>query len=71
MVLREAAHIEGEVDVLGYTKYLDVWNHHSFLKNLKRSSVTPRDEQVLEQTAIYLKPARTDNAQGQSDLQDR
>ena len=47
MVLREAAHIEGEVDVLGYTKYLDVWNHHSFLKNLKRSSVTPRDEQVL------------------------
>jgi MraZ protein len=41
MVLREAVHIEGEVDVLGYTKYLDVWNHHSFLKNLKRSSVTP------------------------------
>jgi len=47
MVLRESAHIEGEVDVLGYTKYLDVWNHDSFLKNLKRSSVTPRDEQVL------------------------
>ena len=47
MVLREAAHIEGEVDVLGYTKYLDVWNHHSILKTLRRSSVTPQDEQML------------------------
>jgi MraZ protein len=47
MVLRQSAHIAGEVDVLGYTKHLDVWNQHSFLKNLRRSSVTPRDEQML------------------------
>ncbi len=47
IVLRESAHIEGEVDVLGYSKYLDVWNHQSFLKNLERTSVTPHDEQVL------------------------
>jgi MraZ protein len=47
IVLRQSAHIEGEVDVLGYRKYLDVWNHHSFLKKLKSTSVTPRDELVL------------------------
>lgn len=47
MVLRASAHIEGEVDVLGYAKCLDVWNHQSFLKNLERTSVTPHDEQVL------------------------
>lgn len=47
IVLRQSAHIEGEVDVLGYTKHLDVWNHHSFLKKLRRSLVTPRDEQIL------------------------
>jgi len=47
IVMRQSAHIEGEVDVLGYTKHLDVWNHRSFLKNLRRSPVTPRDEQML------------------------
>jgi len=47
VILRESAHIEGQVDVLGYTKYLDVWNHHSFLKTLRRSSVTPQDERML------------------------
>ena len=34
IVLRLTAHIKGKVDVLGYTKHLDVWNHDSFLKNL-------------------------------------
>jgi MraZ protein len=48
IVLRETAHIEGEVDVLGYSKYLEVWNHTSFLKNLKRSSATAQDEVALD-----------------------
>jgi MraZ protein len=47
VVLRETAHIKGEVDVLGYSKYLEVWNHTSFLKNLRRSSVTARDDKTL------------------------
>ena len=48
IVLRQSAHIAGEVDVLGYAKYLDVWNHHTFLKSLKLSAVTRQDEQMLE-----------------------
>ena len=47
VVLRETAHIKGEVDVLGYSKYLEVWNHSSFLKTLKRSSITAQDEKTL------------------------
>jgi MraZ protein len=43
VVLRETAHIKGDVDVLGYSKYLDVWNHTSLLKSMKRNSVTVRD----------------------------
>lgn len=44
VVLRQAADIRGEVDVLRYSKYLEIWNHMSFLKSLKRRSVTKRDE---------------------------
>ena len=47
VVLRQTAHIKGEVAVLGYSRYLEVWNHTSFLKSLKRSSVTARDEGTL------------------------
>src|ERR1700733_2107986 len=46
VVLRETAHIKGEVDVLGYRKYLDVWNHTSLLKSMKRNSVTARDGRI-------------------------
>jgi MraZ protein len=47
IVLRETARIKGEVAVLGYSKYLEVWNHTSFLKSLKRSSMTARDDETL------------------------
>jgi MraZ protein len=47
VVLRQTAHIKGEVAVLGYSRYLEVWNHTSFLKSMKRSSVTARDEETL------------------------
>src|SRR5271169_4178847 len=30
-VLRQTAHVKGEVDVLGYSKCLEIWNHASFL----------------------------------------
>jgi DNA-binding transcriptional regulator/RsmH inhibitor MraZ len=45
--LRETARIKGEVDVLGYSKYLEVRNHSSILKSLRRSSITARDDQTL------------------------
>jgi DNA-binding transcriptional regulator/RsmH inhibitor MraZ len=47
VILRRTARIRGEVNVFGYTKYLDVWDHGKFVKNLKRSSVTARDEKTL------------------------
>jgi division/cell wall cluster transcriptional repressor MraZ len=34
VILRKAADIEGEVDVLDYKTYLEVWNHSRFLKTL-------------------------------------
>jgi MraZ protein len=47
VVLRQTAHIKGDVDVLGYSKYLAIWNHTSFLKSLKRSSITAGYEETL------------------------
>jgi DNA-binding transcriptional regulator/RsmH inhibitor MraZ len=47
VVLRETAHILGEVAVLGYSKYLEVWNHTPFLNSLGRSSITARDDKTM------------------------
>ena len=47
VILRLTARIKGEVDVFGYPKYLDVWDHGIFVKNLKRYSVTAHDEETL------------------------
>ena len=46
-VLRESARMKGEVDVLDYQNYLEVWNHFRFVNNLKRSPVTAQDENAL------------------------
>jgi MraZ protein len=43
VVLRETASIKGEVDVLAYSQYLEVWNHTSLLKGIERSSVAAQD----------------------------
>ena len=32
-ILREAAQMKGDVDVMGNLTYLDVWNHARFLEN--------------------------------------
>jgi MraZ protein len=47
-VLRETARLHGEVDVLDYENYLEVWNHSRLMNNLKRHPVTKQDESVLE-----------------------
>ena len=47
-LLRKTALIRGEVDVLDYPNYLEVWNHNRFVKNLNRSPVTEQDEMLLD-----------------------
>ena len=51
-ILRETAQMKGEVDVLGYLNYLEVWNHARFLENLKNNPVTPDDENTLDALGI-------------------
>lgn len=51
-VLREAAQMKGEVDVLGNLNYLEVWNHARFLENLNKSPITAEDEKVLDELGI-------------------
>lgn len=51
-ILREAAQMKGDVDVLGYLNYLEVWNHARFLENLNKSPVTPEDEKTLDDLGI-------------------
>lgn len=45
--LREAATMNGEVDVLGQSNYLDVWNHDRFLLKLQREPFTDDDARAL------------------------
>ena len=47
-LLRKTALIRGEVDVLDYQNYLEVWNHSRFVKNLNRSPITEQDEMLLD-----------------------
>ncbi len=51
-ILREAAQMKGDVDVLGYLNYLEVWNHARFLENLNKSPITPEDEKTLDDLGI-------------------
>jgi MraZ protein len=51
-VLREAAKLEGTVDVLGNPNALHVWNHVRFAEHLKRNEMTPDDDQVLDTLGI-------------------
>lgn len=46
-LLRESARMTGEVAVLGYLQYLEVWNHERFRANLNEQSFTQEDYQVL------------------------
>ena len=45
--LREAATMSGEVDVLGQSIYLDVWNHDRFLLKMQREPFTDDDARAL------------------------
>src|SRR5262245_50489264 len=45
--LREAAQMRGEVDVMGYLTYVDVWNHARVLEKMKNDPMTEDDEKTL------------------------
>ena len=51
-VLREAAAMQGEVAVLGYLKYLDVWNNQRYLEHLEREPFTEEDQKALSDLGI-------------------
>jgi transcriptional regulator MraZ len=51
-LLREAAEMKGEVDVLGSLTYLDVWNHARFLDHMRKSPITEEDEKTLDALGI-------------------
>jgi MraZ protein len=51
-VLREAALMKGDVDVMGHLTYLEVWNHGRQLENLKRSQITDEDFTALDELGI-------------------
>ena len=50
--LREAATIAGDVDVLGYSSYLDVWNHDRLLLKLQREPYTDDDARAMSEFGV-------------------
>ena len=50
--LRDAATMEGDVDVLGQVTWLDVWNHDRFLAKLQRDAYTDDDARALSEFGI-------------------
>jgi len=51
-LLRESAAMHGEVAVLGYLNYLDVWNMERYREHLDREPLTDEDEQTLSNLGI-------------------
>ena len=50
--LRDAATMNGDVDVLGQVNYLDVWNHDRFQTKLHREPYTDDDARALSEFGI-------------------
>ncbi|PYV11653.1 MAG: division/cell wall cluster transcriptional repressor MraZ [Acidobacteria bacterium] len=51
-LLRESAAMRGEVAVIGYLVYVDVWNMERFREHLERNQLTDEDEQTLSNLGI-------------------
>jgi len=50
--LREAATMDGDVDVIGQYSYLDVWNHERFMNKLQRGAYTDADAHSLSEFGV-------------------
>lgn len=51
-VLRDAADMKGEVDVLGRLNYLEVWNHQRFMDSMKGNPISTDDWKILDDLGI-------------------
>ena len=51
-LLRESAAMQGEVNVIGYLNYLDVWNMDRFRGHLESNPLTDEDMQALSDLGI-------------------
>ncbi len=51
-ILREAAQMKGEVDVMGYLTYVDVWNHARVIEKMKNDPMTEEDASTLDGLGI-------------------
>ena len=51
-VLREAALMKGDVDVMGQLTYLEVWNHTRFMDNMNKNQMTDEDRKALADLGI-------------------
>jgi MraZ protein len=52
VLLRESAGMRGEVAVLGYLNYLDVWNNERYREHLEREPFTDEDIEGLSNLGI-------------------
>jgi MraZ protein len=50
--LREAATMNGDVDVLGQVNYLEVWNHDRLMAKMQRDPFTDDDARALSEFGI-------------------
>ena len=50
--LRDSAAMRGEVAVMGYLNYLEVWNVERFREHLERNQLTNDDEKTLSDLGI-------------------
>jgi MraZ protein len=51
-VLRDAAQMKGEVDVMGNLGYLDVWNHVRFVESMSKDPMNDEDVKTLDELGI-------------------
>ena len=51
-ILRDSAGMQGDVDVLGFLTFLQVWNHSRFEEKLKSTPVTEDDEKAWDEMGI-------------------
>jgi MraZ protein len=59
LVLRKHAQIKGNVDVLDYVNYLEVWNHGRLMNHLKGNSMVARNEKTLDELVSGLRTLRS------------
>ena len=51
-LLRESAAMRGEVAVMGYLNYLDVWNMERFREHMEKEPLTDEDQETLSGLGI-------------------